>query len=381
MISSQAVLSQMTSSQAVLSHLSQIMSHHPRQIKSSQTARSVRIWRHRSVPHHLDCGAARLGLKGRGQKSVTNQAERMVKRSRIELQAGNIGDNVALPVPMVDRGRGDPRNILGIIIDKNENDLYTIATRQDAFRFFASSSASPKKGLPVRRRRAASSVCERCLNETDRVYVIRASASFTVATQTAATSVGARGKDATTQTDESSFTTCRQSTLTLGEQEDTTVYASCQSNPSTPGVAHPAMDADPLQSMGSDEVFEQTQAGDPHPPTLHALQQVTHTTQPPHTSPQPGPSRLPWQQPLLYPIAGPSKPFVSLSFPSASFSFLAAGIHDQPASSTPVSQQTGAIPPLPGVSTIVGSTYVVLETREERRGRRGGGRRGGRRRL
>ena len=52
----------------------------------------------------------------------------MVKRPRIELQAGNIGDNVALPVPMVDRGRGDPRNILGVIIDMNENDLYTIAT-------------------------------------------------------------------------------------------------------------------------------------------------------------------------------------------------------------------------------------------------------------
>jgi len=47
----------------------------------------------------------------------------MVTRSHIELQAGNIGDNVALPVPLVDRGKGDPRNILGIIIDKNENDL------------------------------------------------------------------------------------------------------------------------------------------------------------------------------------------------------------------------------------------------------------------
>ena len=37
--------------------------------------------------------------------------------------------NVALPVPTVDRDRGDSHNILGVIIDKNENDLYTIATR------------------------------------------------------------------------------------------------------------------------------------------------------------------------------------------------------------------------------------------------------------
>jgi hypothetical protein len=69
-------------------------------------------------------------IERKGAKEcLTNQAERMVKRSRIELQAGNIGDNVALPVPMVDRGRGDSRNILGVIIDRNENDLYTIATR------------------------------------------------------------------------------------------------------------------------------------------------------------------------------------------------------------------------------------------------------------
>ena len=33
------------------------------------------------------------------------QAERKVKRSRIDLQAGIIGDNVAVPIPAVDRGR------------------------------------------------------------------------------------------------------------------------------------------------------------------------------------------------------------------------------------------------------------------------------------
>ncbi|KAK4308706.1 hypothetical protein Pmani_019610 [Petrolisthes manimaculis] len=70
-----------------------------------------------------------LNERKMARKCHIDQAERMVKRSRIELQTGNVGDNVALPVPMVDRGRGDPRNILGVIINKNENDLYTIATR------------------------------------------------------------------------------------------------------------------------------------------------------------------------------------------------------------------------------------------------------------
>lgn len=46
----------------------------------------------------------------------------MVKRSRMDLKPGEISDNAAVPIPTVDRGRGDPRNILGVIIDRNEND-------------------------------------------------------------------------------------------------------------------------------------------------------------------------------------------------------------------------------------------------------------------
>lgn len=65
----------------------------------------------------------------RARDSQLCQAERMVKRSRIDLKAGKVGDNVAVPIPMVDRGRGDPRNIIGVIIDRDENDLYRIAVK------------------------------------------------------------------------------------------------------------------------------------------------------------------------------------------------------------------------------------------------------------
>ena len=57
------------------------------------------------------------------------QAERMVKRSRIELQHGQKGDNVAVPIPLVDRGRGDPRNLLAVILDRSDNDNYTKVTK------------------------------------------------------------------------------------------------------------------------------------------------------------------------------------------------------------------------------------------------------------
>ena len=66
----------------------------------------------------------------RAREAQAQQAERMVKRSRIDLKAGEIADNVAVPIPMVDRGRGDPRNILGVILDRIENDLYRITVKE-----------------------------------------------------------------------------------------------------------------------------------------------------------------------------------------------------------------------------------------------------------
>src|SRR5215469_14822797 len=53
----------------------------------------------------------------------------MLKRSRVVNAPGDVGDNVTVPVPLVDRGRGDPRNLLGIILDRDENEMYRIAVR------------------------------------------------------------------------------------------------------------------------------------------------------------------------------------------------------------------------------------------------------------
>ena len=52
----------------------------------------------------------------------------MVKRARVELGDASEGDNVAIPIPLVDRGRGDPRNLLGVVVNRDENMMYSIAT-------------------------------------------------------------------------------------------------------------------------------------------------------------------------------------------------------------------------------------------------------------
>jgi hypothetical protein len=65
----------------------------------------------------------------RARDGLMKQAERMVRRSRFVNIPGNVGDNVTVPVPLVDRGRGDSRNIMGVILDRDENDLYRIAVK------------------------------------------------------------------------------------------------------------------------------------------------------------------------------------------------------------------------------------------------------------
>ena len=39
---------------------------------------------------------------------------------------------MAVPIPAVDRGRGDPRNLLGVIVDVDDNEQYTIAWRLES---------------------------------------------------------------------------------------------------------------------------------------------------------------------------------------------------------------------------------------------------------
>ncbi|XP_076032943.1 uncharacterized protein LOC143020411 [Oratosquilla oratoria] len=90
----------------------------------------------------------------RARESHLSQAERMVKRSRIDLKAGEVGDNVAVPIPMIDRGRDDLRNIIGVIVDRDENDLYRIAVKAGI--------------LSTKYFRNQSDLCpQRLLNETD----------------------------------------------------------------------------------------------------------------------------------------------------------------------------------------------------------------------
>ena len=58
--------------------------------------------------------------------SQAKQAERMVTRSRVDLKAAEPDGNVAVPIPQIDRRRGDPQYIFGLI-SLFGMDMYKIA--------------------------------------------------------------------------------------------------------------------------------------------------------------------------------------------------------------------------------------------------------------
>ena len=65
----------------------------------------------------------------RTENNQLMQAERMLKRSRKEMTPAQENDTVAIPVPLVDRGRGDARNIMGFVLNKDQHEMYKIDRR------------------------------------------------------------------------------------------------------------------------------------------------------------------------------------------------------------------------------------------------------------
>ena len=61
-------------------------------------------------------------------QNIQKQAKRMTDRSKTKFKKP-VGDCVAVAVPEFDRGRCDPPNIVGIILDISEDSKFKIGTR------------------------------------------------------------------------------------------------------------------------------------------------------------------------------------------------------------------------------------------------------------
>ncbi len=50
----------------------------------------------------------------------------MLRTSKNKFPPAKVGDNVTVPVPDVDRGRGDPRNVLCVVLEVTTDGFYRV---------------------------------------------------------------------------------------------------------------------------------------------------------------------------------------------------------------------------------------------------------------
>jgi hypothetical protein len=62
-------------------------------------------------------------------KNLQKQAKRMKLISDATHPPADFGGNVIAPIPDVDRAKADLRNIVGVVLDKNEDGLYKIGRK------------------------------------------------------------------------------------------------------------------------------------------------------------------------------------------------------------------------------------------------------------
>lgn len=61
-------------------------------------------------------------------QGLTAQAEKMVKLSNKKFPPLDVGTSVKIPIPNLDRGKNDQKNVIGVVTERTPDDLYRIAT-------------------------------------------------------------------------------------------------------------------------------------------------------------------------------------------------------------------------------------------------------------
>ena len=73
----------------------------------------------------------RTNIEREGAKSCQEQhAQKMVSLSNSRLPAADIGTNILVRVPDLDRGRLAPRNVLAVVVDVISSGLYLLGTKE-----------------------------------------------------------------------------------------------------------------------------------------------------------------------------------------------------------------------------------------------------------
>ncbi|XP_039315443.1 SCAN domain-containing protein 3-like [Solenopsis invicta] len=70
-----------------------------------------------------------ISNKNKAIDGIQEQAKRMLRMSEKKFPSAEVGTSVTIPLPSVDRNKGDPKNIIGVILEVTEDGLYKIGTK------------------------------------------------------------------------------------------------------------------------------------------------------------------------------------------------------------------------------------------------------------
>ncbi|KAE8736784.1 hypothetical protein FOCC_FOCC017761, partial [Frankliniella occidentalis] len=61
--------------------------------------------------------------------ALSKQAERMLATSQKLHKPAEVGDTITMSVPLVDRGKGDARNVVAVVLDKTDDGYYRVGNQ------------------------------------------------------------------------------------------------------------------------------------------------------------------------------------------------------------------------------------------------------------
>jgi len=82
-----------------------------------------------------------MTLRRVAASNLKKQADKMLLRGKGLLPPVNVGDNVLLSIPSVDRGRGDASNLIAVVV-QTKDEKYQVATKDGVLNRLTTSSTS-----------------------------------------------------------------------------------------------------------------------------------------------------------------------------------------------------------------------------------------------
>lgn len=74
--------------------------------------------------------SAVLQLRSKAKKNLLKQAQTMQRISDAKFPPASVGDTVVVPVPKVDRGRGDPRTVTAVVLEATSDGFYKLGNKK-----------------------------------------------------------------------------------------------------------------------------------------------------------------------------------------------------------------------------------------------------------